>query len=394
MQNISDINYISIFLIAIFVIPIFEGFMRRFSSKDIKNDISSLNRSLSAIISLFLGVLYAKKIISEYQLSIYSFINTLPDVIKHILENDYVVLILIILIMTSLINLLLRSIIELISQLAIYPIFDGLEGILNTTNNVVKSIFGALFQLPKAICRLLVSVLILNILSMMFFTTDFNNYLKESMVYSDISQKYVVPITNSDIARKLPQILNNSMKVVIKQNNIPANSNLENDINIGKTTVYYNGVTLDQGVKSNNSINEFAVKITKSGSNNLEKSKIIYEWTGENIKYDYSKADKILSNDFSLQSGAIPTFNTRKGICFDYACLYVAMCRAVKLKVRLVTGQGFNGYEWVNHSWNQVYDSNSGKWINVDCTFYKVGNYFDNKTFYFDHRNGKIIGEW
>lgn len=397
MQSINSINYISAFLIAVCIIPIARGFKRRFSSREIKNDVSSLNRSLSAIVSLFLGVFYAKKIIFQYQVAIYSFISTLPSIIKNILENDFIVLLLIIFIMASLINLLIRSIIEILSQLIVYPIFDSLEDVLNTCGNFVKSIFGALFQIPKAICRLLVSVLILNILSMMFFTADFNNYLNESSIYSSISQKFVVPVTTSDIAKKLPQILNNSMRIEIKQNgnnDALVNNNLGNRLNSGNTIIYYNGVTIDEGIKSNSLINRFAQKITKPSSNELEKSKIIYNWVGENINYDYDKADKILNSEFNVQSGAIPTFNSRKGICFDYSCLYAAMCRAVNLKVRIITGKGFNGYEWVNHAWNQVYDQNKSRWINVDCTFYKVGNYFDNKTFDFDHRNGEVIGEW
>ncbi len=70
------------------------------------------------------------------------------------------------------------------------------------------------------------------------------------------------------------------------------------------------------------------------------------------------------------------------------------MCRANNIKVRLVTGDGFNGANWVSHAWNQVYISDLNQWINVDTTFAKGGNYFNNKMFDLDHKNANIIGEW
>ena len=102
----------------------------------------------------------------------------------------------------------------------------------------------------------------------------------------------------------------------------------------------------------------------------------------------------ILNNDFRIGSGAIETFETKKGICFDYACLYVAMCRANNIKVRLITGEGFNGVSWVGHAWNQVYVAKENRWINVDTTFSKGGNYFDTQRFNIDHKTSEIAGEW
>ena len=87
-------------------------------------------------------------------------------------------------------------------------------------------------------------------------------------------------------------------------------------------------------------------------------------------------------------------FNTRMGICFDYASLYVSMCRAVGLKVRLVTGLGYSGSSWGDHAWNQVYVPEEGRWINVDPTFGTVNNYFDKPDFTVDHKDTKVQGEW
>ena len=165
----------------------------------------------------------------------------------------------------------------------------------------------------------------------------------------------------------------------------------ENNRNV---IIYYNGITIDEGIKSNEDIDSFAVSLTRKATNDYQKAKLIYNWIGKEIKYDSDKAKMIINNNFKTQSGAISTFNTRKGICFDYACLYVAMCRANNIKVRIITGKGFNGETWVSHAWNQVYISEQNRWINVDTTFSIGGNYFDSNRFKTDHIQDSIAGEW
>ena len=93
------------------------------------------------------------------------------------------------------------------------------------------------------------------------------------------------------------------------------------------------------------------------------------------------------------ESGAICAFNTRTGVCFDKACLYVAMARAAGLKVRLISGEAFDGEKYVGHAWNQVYLKDENNWINVDTTFYEAGNYFDSNLFN-EHKVDSIVGEW
>lgn len=163
-----------------------------------------------------------------------------------------------------------------------------------------------------------------------------------------------------------------------------------------KEIVFYNGTTIDEGIKSSEEIDRKAIELTKKATTDREKAKILYTWIGSNIKYDDDKAKEVLSeNDIKKmpESGARAAFENRSGICFDKACLYVAMSRAINLKVRLLGGQAFNGKEYVSHAWNQVYLNDEGKWINVDSTFYTGGNYFDSNLFE-KHKVEEIAGEW
>jgi len=163
-----------------------------------------------------------------------------------------------------------------------------------------------------------------------------------------------------------------------------------------KAIIIYNGITIDEGIKSNENINSKAVELTENATSDRERAKIIYTWIGSNIKYDYDKAEQVLSgsdNRKMPESGAICAFEKRTGICFDKACLYVAMSRAINLKVRIIGGQAFDGKQYVGHAWNQVYLNDENMWINVDTTFYDGGNYFDSNLFN-NHNVEEIAGEW
>jgi transglutaminase-like putative cysteine protease len=163
-----------------------------------------------------------------------------------------------------------------------------------------------------------------------------------------------------------------------------------------KEIILYNGITIDEGIKSNENINNKAVELTKNATSDRERAKILYTWVGSNIKYDNDKAEKVLNGSDTRKmpdGGAICAFENKSGICFDKACLYVAMSRAIGLKVRLIGGQAFDGEQYAGHAWNQVYLNDENIWINVDSTFYDGGNYFDSNLFN-NHNVEEIAGEW
>ena len=158
--------------------------------------------------------------------------------------------------------------------------------------------------------------------------------------------------------------------------------------------VYYNGITVAEGVKSNESIDNKARELIKNKNTDREKARNIYTWVGSNIIYDDEKARKIVEENSTEESGAIVTFRDKKGICFDYSCLYTAMLKAVGIKNRIVIGQAYNGEEFVSHAWNQVYLADEEKWINFDTTFYQAGDYFDNYNFNSEHKEESVAGEF
>jgi len=87
----------------------------------------------------------------------------------------------------------------------------------------------------------------------------------------------------------------------------------------------------------------------------------VYNWIAANISYDTELASAITSGQVTVY---IPdpdkTYNSRKGICFDYASLMCAMLRSQGIPTRLVVGMVPQGY----HAWNEVYFKGTG-WVVV-----------------------------
>ena len=398
----------TIIIVASFLFPIIKGLVFGFSSFGLKKDVEGILGYLSFVIAIFIGIGYVKNsLLGNGSSMLSSLLNYMPkDIVSYFQDRPILIYVVIIPIIIFIMAKIFNNILNFICSLTIFHLIDVLEEVIRNKNYVVRRIVGGIVQLPKAICYLLVCLIVLNVASMFNVNNNLNSYIDKSSTYEYLCKKLVIPITNSSIAKQLPEVINDSLKIVVKQQNrgnsqlldqqdSTSNSQIQQGTsNLSDTIIYYNGVTLAEGIKSDAQIDSFAKNITVGQKTTLDKAYKLYNWEGQNISYDYDKANKVLNDDYNVQSGAIPAFNSKKGICFDYACLYVAMCRANNIKVRMVTGEGFNGASWVSHAWNMVYLPENNTWINVDTTFAKGGNYFNSKMFDLDHRNAQIIGQW
>jgi transglutaminase-like putative cysteine protease len=107
-----------------------------------------------------------------------------------------------------------------------------------------------------------------------------------------------------------------------------------------------------------------AKELTKNIKTDKEKITVVYNYIVSNYKYDFSKlknlpTDYIPVIDKTLEEG--------KGICYDYSSLFASMLRSAGIPVRLIKGYTDNveGY----HAWNEIYMSDTAKWVPIDSTF-------------------------
>lgn len=106
----------------------------------------------------------------------------------------------------------------------------------------------------------------------------------------------------------------------------------------------------------------------------------VYNWVVENIDYDEAKAAQLAGG-----TGYVPnpdeTYNTRKGICFDYSSLVAAMLRSQGIPCKIITGNV--SPDDIYHAWNEIYidgtwvtgyiDVKAKTWTRIDTTFASSG---------------------
>ena len=90
-----------------------------------------------------------------------------------------------------------------------------------------------------------------------------------------------------------------------------------------------------------------------------EKAKVAYTWVLNNITYDCD------CNTFYQYFDLDKTLQTKKGICYDIANLFTAICRSQNIPCYSVDGYRKDDYQY-KHTWNRV--CIDGVWYNVDIT--------------------------
>ncbi len=390
MEFVKNVNIVSLGIFIALLYPILIGFVFKLRSSSLINTIKSVLNSVSILVSLVISFHLINNIfvLNKYNLLDYLAKKLSPTIIT-VITTSRVFITITSIVIFIVIHQLIKLVISFISRITFEPLLDILDEFIKTQSSILKRVVGAIFQIPRGLCYALVLTFLLNLSSGFLFDSKIKGILEESKIYNYINNNGVIPVFNSQLAKTLPNIINDSFKIYDGENN---------SIDIGnnsiKGLVYYNGVTLEQGVKSDSTIDETAKAITEEYSSTFEKGKVLYSWVGREITYDDEKAVNVMNNDNNIKSGAMEAFYSKKGVCFDYACLYVAMSRANNIKVRLVVGEGYNGESWVSHAWNEIFIEESQKWISVDPTFYNAGDYYGNENFNADHRKRTVAGEW
>ncbi len=129
---------------------------------------------------------------------------------------------------------------------------------------------------------------------------------------------------------------------------------------------------------------EKAAELCSGKTSEVEKIAAIFGYISENITYDKELAA-------TVKSGYVPdpdkTLARGKGICFDYASLFTAMCRSQGIPSRLVTGYAEPN---IYHAWNEVYTEETG-WITPELFLKKKGYNIADATFYAGNKDKEKI---
>jgi len=403
---LHDSNVLTLILSVSFFLPIIMGAFEHFTQNKVKYLLYACFDNVEFLLGLLFSVYLCKKIFFENSSGLYKEIyERIPDSIRLILYGQDV---LIYLFAVPALLILVLNVFSLLSGRLVAALINSLTKVLYRISasgaGTIRAVLGALSQVPRAAFVILLLGMALNFFAYYFPSPLLSRTMNESIAYQFVYKYALYPVLNSNMAKKIPVLVNdsfgrNQQNAALEERRIDKSSvepeqcipERGSDSQIIK---YFNGVTLDEAIESDFQIDETARSLISGEEDSRLKAYLIYNWLSQNVSYDYYKAARVTGQPNGIASGSTIAFYTRKGICFDYACLYISMCRAVGLKVRLLTGLGYSGITWGDHAWNQVYSPEEDRWINVDATFAGNGNYFDKADFNADHRNPEIQGEW
>lgn len=105
---------------------------------------------------------------------------------------------------------------------------------------------------------------------------------------------------------------------------------------------------------------KLADKICEGCNTDAEKIKAIHDWMIHNFEYDDDCYPVIQYFDVRK------TISTHKGICYDFAHLFAALCRSQNIPCYVVDGTPYDPSKEC-HTWNRIYFD--GSWWNLDVTF-------------------------
>lgn len=134
-----------------------------------------------------------------------------------------------------------------------------------------------------------------------------------------------------------------------------------------------------------------AAEICAGETDDVEKIALIFTYITDTIVYDKALAEDVRTGkvtayvpdpDRALAAG--------KGICYDYASLFAAMCRSQSIPTRLVTGYADPN---IYHAWNEVYTDETG-WITPELFLKKKGYNITDATFYAGNSDKEKIADY
>jgi len=384
---LGSINYITVIIICIFAIPILAGIIMPLTCWRIRRSFLTLLGSLTLLASLILAVFLTRLILSGSNNLVLSFLYRIFPALENAVAGNAVWVHAAFITALTLILYGIMSLVTLpIRRYVLPPAASKIYSSLKEANGFFRRVVGGLWQLPRSLWFVLVFSLLLNFYTGFFNSPIITGYANTSAPYQLVQGGVIQPMLNTSVVKNIEVIVSDAFGKAERLNSEGGGFQLVR---------YINGMTLEDAVQSNADIDDMAVRIVGSETDDAQKARLLYLWICDNITYDNSKAAAVIQNPADVESGAVVAYTMRTGICFDFSCLYVAMCRAVDLKVRFIVGMGYSGSVWGDHAWNQVYYPKEERWINVDSTFGSTGiNYFDREHFFLDHKDAAVAGEW
>lgn len=217
---------------------------------------------------------------------------------------------------------IIRMVLGLLSSLIISRRHAGHEP--GAPKGVISRLTGAVIGTIIGSVRGMIVIAVLFMIVSLYPGSMFSRYVEASPIYMQGAKSVIEPLSGTFIKDKLPvftQAVQKELGSILQRKYEVIDHNIPADIE------------------------QAAQEIVKGKSTDEAKAKALYDWVGTRIQYDYGKVDDYEQKGIWHEQTPQNTFDTRKGVCIDYARLYAVMARSQGLDVKVVTGLGYNGQE-------------------------------------------------
>ena len=111
-----------------------------------------------------------------------------------------------------------------------------------------------------------------------------------------------------------------------------------------------------------------AAQLTEGKTTTEAKVVAMFNYIVKNFRYNYDLYNQVKSGQVtSYTPNPVSILASNKGICYDIASLFAAMCRSQGIPCKMVKGYAKpvgGGY----HAWNSIYDQDTNEWVSMDGT--------------------------
>jgi len=377
-QTLSEYNWITVLLLAVLLSSVLQGLVRGAS-----RSAGRLFTLLSGGVLSLVGIAIAIPLTMWLSPKVQTWLTELPLPDRELAKWEQVLYMLVMavrdfpLMRFAVVFLLLYWIIRTLAGFAMLFVRggSGLFGWLfsggDRPASLLSRLAGAGIGAVIGAARCVMLIAILFIVVTLYPNSGFSRYVEASPVYQQGARTIIEPITGNLIKEKLP-VFTRSVEAelgsILQQKYEVIDANIPESIELA------------------------AVEITKGADTDEEKARRLYDWVGTRVSYDYDKVKDYEEKGIWHEQTPQMTFDTKRGVCIDYARLYAVMARTVGLQVKVVTGLGYDGQGGYGpHAWNEVYLSEKDAWIPLDSTWAKSGDWFNPPAFSETHVPNKLI---
>ncbi|MNI23273.1 Transglutaminase-like superfamily protein [compost metagenome] len=227
---------------------------------------------------------------------------------------------------------------------------------------MISATTGGLLGTVAGFARSLLFIAVLFIYATLFPLSPLTGYIQGSGLYQKGAEEVIAPFTGDFITDKVPvftRAVEQEFTNILQRKYEVLDARIPDDIAAA------------------------AKQVTASANTDEEKATLLYKWVGTRVKYDWDKVKQYEEQRIWKEQTPEDTFASKEGVCIDYSRLYAVMARSVGLEVKVVTGLGYDGQgSYGPHAWNEVFLSESKRWVPLDSTWASSGgNWFNPPNF-------------